>query len=237
MANEATPAETRERPGCVLGIAFGLFLLVGLATYLWLPRSEPRDGTALLSAWFASPPGAPFEVRDAGKLMGGQEVVQLVDASAAPEAPRRETAEKEKAQPGAESRVDWARVEKGPAERPPRTLTFVRTPGGQARSERARLFSERLALGRVDDLGPQGGRIVLELGTLSLEGWSPAYVIERDFEAGGTFRDVARVDLTRAAAPGVTTEPDFLVLNAIWSRSEPCSKRVLESLVGSLGPR
>jgi hypothetical protein len=221
-ADAGSPVE-RERPGCVLGIALGLAVLIGLCWFLVTPKTEARDGAQLLAAWFREPPAAPFEVRDAGKLMGGEEVVQLADALAAEERPRAEPTAPDGPGP---RKVDWARVERGPADRPPRTLTFVRFPQERAAAEKKRLFSDTLAIGRLDEIGPGGGRMVLELGTLALAGRSPAYVVEREFERGGTFRDIVRVDLS--------AEGDTLVLNAIWSRSEPYSKRRLEELVAGL---
>lgn len=173
-------------------------------------------------------------MRDAARLMGGEEVVQLVNGGAGEERPRSEPQKQDPAGTRGEAeasssgpgRVDWAKVEQGPVEQPPRTLTLVRYPEERAAAERRRLFSEKLTLGSLDEIGPEGGRMVLELGTLDLAGWTPAFVQEREFEAGGTFRDVVRVDLTRAG--------DVVVLNAVWSRSEPFSRSALKGLLASL---
>jgi hypothetical protein len=223
-----------ERPGCVLGIALGLLVLGGLITWVALPKTQKLDGTALFAAWFSTPPPEPFAVRDAARLMGGEEVVQLVNGGAGEERPRSEPQKQDPAGTRGEAeasssgpgRVDWAKVEQGPVEQPPRTLTLVRYPEERAAAERRRLFSEKLTLGSLDEIGPEGGRMVLELGTLDLAGWTPAFVQEREFEAGGTFRDVVRVDLTRAG--------DVVVLNAVWSRSEPFSRSALKGLLASL---
>jgi hypothetical protein len=68
--------------------------------------------------------------------------------------------------------------------------------------------------------------MVLELGTLSFGDANPAYVLERLFEPGGTFKDIARVDLSSAQKG--------LIVNAEWSRSEPFSKSRLQALLDSL---
>jgi hypothetical protein len=214
----------REKPGCVLGIAFGILLLGSLVAWLVLPKTEARDGAVLFQQWFASAPPAPYEVSDAGKLMGGEEVVKLVDSGAGEERPRIEPTSAKSSKETV--RVDWARVEQGPAGRRPRTVTLVRYPEERARVELKRLFSEKLAPGRLDEIGSGGGRLVLEVGTLDLEGRNAAFVLEREFERGGTFRDIARVDLSK--------DGDALVVNAVWSRSEPFSKQALAALLAGL---
>ncbi|HUR29557.1 MAG TPA: hypothetical protein VM509_15310 [Planctomycetota bacterium] len=215
----------RERPGCVLGIALGIMVLGSLIALLWLPRTEKRDGALLLRTWLGiEAPPAGYEVRDAQKFIGGEEVVQLVNAGVPAEKPR---AEPEKPKPGVPmERVDWARLALGPADRDPLTLLFVHYPAERARGELGRLFSEKLSVGRLDEISPGGGRMVLELGTLTVGDTSPAYVLERVFEPGGTFKDIARVDFSSAEKG--------LIVNAEWSRSEPFSKSRLQALLGTL---
>jgi hypothetical protein len=224
MAAPPSPG-AREKPGCVLGIAFGLLVLGSLVAWLVLPKTEKRDGAELMTAWFGRQAPAPYEIGDAGKLMGGEEVVQLQDVTAGEESPRV-TPPEPAAGATPEKRVDWAKLAQGPADRPPRSLTFVRYPAERAKSELKRLFSEDLAIGRLEEIGEGGGRMVLELGTLSLGDRHPAFVFEREFERGGTFRDVVRVDLSK--------DGDALVVNAVWSRSEPFAKGRLEALLGEL---
>lgn len=220
----------RERPGCVIGIALGIMVIGSLIALLCLPRTEKRDGALLLRQWLgveALP--ANFEVRYGQKFIGGEEVVQLANAAATAEAPLPAPKPPQNTVGDASKpmeRVDWGRVAMGAADRPPLTLLFVHYPAERSKGELGRLFSDKLMVGKLDEISPGGGRMVLELGTLNLGDASPAYVFERVFEAGGTFKDIVRVDLSSAEKG--------LIVYAEWSRSEPFSKTRLESLLGSL---
>jgi len=229
MEARAEGAVVRERPGCVLGIAFGIMVLGSLIAFLWLPRTEKRDGGQLIEAWIgARELPAGYEIREAAKLIGGQEVVKLANAAAPAEKPRAAGAKPAKGA-GPMPRVDWGRVAMGAPDQAPLTLLFVHYPENRSKSELARLFSEKLSVGRLDEIPESGGRMLLELGTLAWEGANPAYVLERNFEVGGTFKDIVRVNLSNVE-PG-------LVLNAEWSRSEPFSKARLQAVLDALRRR
>jgi hypothetical protein len=221
---------SREHPGCVLGIALGLLILGCAIAWILLPKAEPRDGALLLREFLGleSVPAA-YQVVDAAKLTGGEEVVQLLSSAAPPERELAKPAPIEASptpQGSPPARVDWSRIEPGASDQPPRTLLFVRYPKERGKREIQRLFSAVLQPGGLEELGPQGGRIVLQVGTLRWSDEDRAFVLEREFERGGTFRDMARVDLS---APELA-----LIVKADWARSEPFSKARLEETLATL---
>ncbi len=227
MVVESQKTPGRERPGCVLGIAFGLLVLGSIVAWIVLPKTEPRDGAQLFQTWFGAAvlPG-DYAIRDAAKLMGGEEVVQCLDNTAEPERARIAVQSKAK---GDESKVDWERIDKGPVDRWPRALVFVSYPKDRAQKELNRLFDAKLSVGSFAEVPSKGGRMVLELGTLAVGERFLAYVVEREFEPGGTFKDVARLNLSKPE--------DALIVNAAWSRSEPYSKPRLQELAQALAER
>jgi len=215
----------RERPGCVIGIALGLLILGSTIAWITLPKTEARDGAQLMAAWFgaqAVPPG--YTIEDARKLMGGEEVVKLLDGEAGAE---RELLALEPAGPDSGKQpIAWERIEVGAGDTRPRWLMFVRYPDDSGKSQVSRLFAADLLPGRIQDIGPQGGRMLLETGTLKWGERDAAYVLEREFERGGTFRDIVRVNLA--------SEADPLILHASWGRSLPFSKARLEAVIETL---
>ena len=210
-------------------------IVVAALALLWLPRTEARDGAKLLAAWIGMHQLPPeFQIRDAAKLIGGEEIVQLVRVAAAPE---REPQPK-----GA--RVDWSKVIQGAADQLPRAMLFVSYPKERGASELERLFPEKLVVGKLENVGVRGGKLVLEIGSLWPGESTTSYIVERNFELGGTFKDVVRVNLTdvsngliahtASARPEIAAKSEFsggLVLHAEWSRSEPFSKNRLQSLL------
>lgn len=217
----------RERPGCVIGIALGLLILGSTIAWITLPKTEPRDGAQLMEAWFGAgrmPQG--YSLEDARKLMGGEEVVKLVDGEAPDE---RELAATGPEQQGSdEKQVEWDRIEIGESDTRPRWLMFVRYPSDKGKSQVNRLFAADLKPGRIQDIGSQGGRMLLETGTLKWGDLDPAFVLEREFERGGTFRDIVRVNLSSASSP--------LILHASWGRSLPFAKARLQAVLDALKP-
>jgi hypothetical protein len=222
MSDPKPTSSIGERPGCVIGIALGILILGSIIAWIALPKTEARDGAQLMATWFAGE-GLPegYAIDDARKLMGGEEVVKLLDTSSGEEAARKPAPSSTDETP-----LEWGRVELGAHEQAPRWLMFVRYPLERGDADIRRLFAANLKLGRPDEIGKQGGRMLLEIGTLKWGAQDPAFVLERDFEAGGTFHDVVRVNLS------TPTEP--LILHAQWSRSQPFSKARLEALLATL---
>ncbi len=223
MGNEHEGKVIRERPGCVIGVALGIMLVVSAVAFLLLPKTEARDGAKLLETWLGVqqlPQG--FEIRDAAKFMGGEEVVKLANTAAAAEQPRTHAPTPAKGADG-ETQVDWSKVIAGAADQLPRALIFVHFPKAQNAGELERLFSDKLVVGKLADIGDRGGQVILEIGTLPFGDSNPAYVLERNFEPGGTFKDVARVNMSNIS--------EGLMVDAEWSRSEAFSKSRLQLLL------
>ncbi len=222
MGDDDRQPPVREHPGFVLGIALCILVLGSLVAWICLPKGEARDGAKLFEAWFgAGALPAEFSVAEARKLMGGEEVLRLLRSNAAPEREKAPAAAK-----GNDTRVDWTQVEQGASDQLPLSIIFVEYPKERAKDELGRLFSEKLQPGKLDEIGTSGGRLVLEIGTLSWGERSAAFVVEREFEPGGTFRDSARINLSKADGA--------LIASASWARSEPFSKSRLQALLGSL---
>lgn len=218
--DSATSAKPPERVGCVLGIALGLLCLGSLVWFIVLPKAEPRDGVQLLRDWFAlEAPPEGLEIGNAGKLMGGEEVLQLRATRAEPEAAKPAAPSSSPQEPPR----DWGALPEGPKDREPRHWMFVTYPANGGRSRVQGLFRADLAPGRPDEVGSRGGRMIREVGTIDWHGAPAAFVLEREFEAGGSFRDLVRVDLSR--------NDRWRIAHVTWSRGEPFSKpRLIEGL-------
>jgi hypothetical protein len=212
----------------VLGIAIGLFLLLGLLGALTTKETSPVDGGALLTEWFGmtSPPGS-YEVAEAVRRRGRFEVL-LADPEAPEEAPKREP---EKNEEGELAEVDWTSLPIGPEGSPPVEVLVLHWPSlRSAAGELERLFGrpERERGGDEDEIeivafGPEGGRAVLDSGRLPWGEYAVMYVHERELESGGTFRDVIRANLA--------LEDSASVVFARWARGVPGSKeRMIELL-------
>jgi len=120
----------REHWGAVVGIAFGLLLLLALVSLLQFQRAGATDGAALLEQWF-----------EVGELPSGLAVAGAADLP--------------DPIPG---RVDWARIETGPEHQPPREVLVVRYPPFPARSQLRRLFlSDEIRRATTTGWGPRGG--------------------------------------------------------------------------------
>ena len=222
MAEGKQAAAVRERPGFVVGIALGILVLGSLVAWMCLPKGEPRDGAKLFEAWFG-PAAIPadFSVAEARRLMGGEEVLRLSRSNGAPEREKKVAVAK-----ASGAHADWANVERGAEDQLPLSIIFVQYPKSRANDELSRLFLEKLQPGRIDEIGTSGGRLLLEIGTLPWGDRSAAFVVEREFEAGGTFSDNARINLSKP--------DDALIASAVWARSEPFSKNRMQALLSGL---
>ncbi len=132
-------------------------------------------------------------------------------------------------------RFDWSAIAIGPEGSPPSEGMLVTWPLAAARAQLESLFSVRAAgtsenlreqsrgLDPLAGLGPEGGRRVLASGRLEWGEFEAPYVHERKFEAGGTFVDTLRINLSG--------EREALVLFLRWPRGLPASQeRALELL-------
>ena len=229
----------REHWGAVVGVALGLLLLFALVFQIQFQRAGAVDGGALLEQWFevgelpfglvvgeAAQLPDPIPGRDL--ILGGRRAVRLVSPDAAAEDPRKPPA---KAEDGELERVDWARLESGPEDQPPREVLVVRYPAFQAPSQLRRLFlsSDDDSDSGDDEVGPEGGSVTLERDRVRWGDFEARAIHERELESGGTFRDTMRVNLALG--------DQAVVLFARWSRGQPASKKRLEQLLAGLTAR
>jgi hypothetical protein len=216
-----------------------MLLALGAAWMGLIHRKEgPIDGAACLREWFAvaaAPEG--FRLERAARQSDGARQVLLSRLDAEDEPPRkRDESRAGEGEVGAGHSFDWHALPQGRAGTPPRQILLVGYPADRAKSLE-RLFraegsgeglppsSEALA---GEPIKSTGGKRVLERGTLSWGEFAAPFVHEREYEAGGTFRDVVRVNLSRQERP--------LVLAASWTRGAPASKERLEGLLAILPP-
>ncbi len=224
MAGNDREPVARERPGYVLGIALCILVLGSVVAWICLPKGEARDGAKLFESWFGSSAmPADFRIAEARRLMGGEEVLRLLRSNATPEREKRKALAEAK---GNDARIDWARLEKGASDQFPLSILIVAYPKERAKDELGRLFFEKRQIGQLNEVGNMGGRMLLEVGTIPWGDQLAAFVVEREFESGGTFRDVARINLSKT--------DEALIASAGWARSEPFSKNRLQTLLERL---
>lgn len=225
----APAPQTPERVGRVLGVAGALVALLGAVYVLATQTTRAVDARETLAAWFEPRelPGG-LTLAEAQVLPRGDRTVRLARSDAQPE-PARNAAEESAETPQSE-RFDWSSVRVGPSDTVPREVLVVELPLELAADELKALFLGGVELrGDWKSVPRNGGRRVLDRGTLPWGELNAPYVIEREFEPGATFRDVLRVNLTRERTP--------LVLFARWSRGDPASKVRAEELLAALPPR
>jgi hypothetical protein len=204
-------------------------------------RARSLEPGTLFERWF-EPAELPFDLVpvEAARQPGGETLLRLSDPDAPPEAPRTPPARGAPPAP-----VDWAALETGPEGTPPTEALLVTWPLRVAERQLDSLFS---ASGRpmpggggrggrwgpsgggggdpLSGLGSQGGRRVLERGALPWGRLEAPYVLERSFEAGGTFVDTLRANLSTAREP--------LVLFLRWPRGLPASTERATELLATL---
>jgi hypothetical protein len=215
--------------GAVWVAALSLLVLGGLAWALATASTHAVDARETLERWFdvrELPEG--LVIAEAQVLPRGDVAVRLERPGAAPEAPRAEAP----ADTGASKfePYDWSSVPIGPPDSAPLEVVIVELPIAQAAADIKSLFEGGQALGGDWKSVPaRGGKRVLDRGTLPWGSYAAPYVIEREFESGGSFRDVLRVNLSRERSPRI--------LIARWSRGFPASTARVEALLAALPPR
>lgn len=216
-------------------------LLLGLAAAwigLFHRKEGAIDGSACLREWFAAgaaPEG--FRLERAARQSDGARQVLLSRIDAEDEPPRKRAEDREDdGGDGAGKPFDWSAIPMGPSGTQPREILLVGYPADRAKSIERLFRSEGPSEGQPrsaealagERIGSKGGKRVLERGTLSWGEFAAPFVHEREYEAGGTFRDVVRVNLSRQGRP--------LVLAASWTRGSPASKQRLEGVLAVLPP-
>lgn len=245
------------RAGLVLACTAGFVLLAGAVGLLATQSTRAVDPQATLAQWFeVGELPAGLEPVEAQVLARGDVVVRLehellhcpdpdCDSSGdcehfAParegrsvtspdpygeEAPRNEPEEGKESEP-----FDWSTVPMGAAGSAPREVIVAEIPLEHARAELQQLFEfgQDLA-GDWKSVPRSGGKRVLERGRLDWGELAAPFVLEREFENGGTFRDTLRVNLSSATTARI--------LVARWSRGFPASRAPVQVLIAALRPR
>jgi hypothetical protein len=225
MSDPIVDGPRRAGAGTIVGVALVLMLLSALAAFLIISRGGPIDGAAQLESVFGVRSiGAGYEVTFARKMPGGTSLITFEDRAAAPEVEMKPA--DPNAKPVKDERFDWSRVPIPAATARPRQVTFHFPEAGESHDAVAEFFRnvERRSL---EDLGPDGGKVTIETGKLAWRGFDAAWLHERGFEKGGTFRDAMRVDLSLEKQP--------CVMVAVWPRGETASKAALEQVLDALG--
>jgi hypothetical protein len=226
----APPAAEHERTRVVLGAVAALALLAGAAWWMAAPRAHSLDAPTTYAAWF-EPRELPFGLRaaQAEKLARGDVLLRFEREGLEPEAPRvtpPEPAEPPKPGGGEMPQFDWSKVDWGTAGQPPREVVIASLPLTHAKADLDTLFKDGLEFrGDFGALHP-GAKRVLGHGVAPWGELDCPWVHEREFELGGTFRDVIRVNLSRGRDPRV--------LIARFGRGEPASIPPVEALLAAL---
>lgn len=221
VSAEPAPGARSAGAGVIVGVALALMLGSALVAFLIMSRGGPIDGAALLQETFGVRTiGDGFVIVDAREVPSGTRIVVLEDSLAPPE-----PAVTVPAQSSGAARIDWKRVVIPPAaSRPRRVLfTFPKESGGAAVVD---AFFETPEWKDVDDLGSQGGKVVITSEKIAWHGFDARWVHERAFEPGGSFRDAVRANVSLEKRPCVMT--------ATWTRGQAASKETLQQILGAL---
>jgi hypothetical protein len=216
----------------VLATAAAIALLAALAWIIASQRTRTVDGVELLGEWFAVG-DLPFGlvIAEGAITPRGDGVVRLAVPDAPAETPKNVVPPVEPPKPGeVRPRVDWSKAPTGPPDTPPVEVIVTRFPVVAAKTELDAMFRSGQELrGDFKSIGDMGGRRILDRDELPWGNFEAAYVHEREFEPGLTFRDVMRVNLSREHEP--------CVLLARWPRGMPASKARVAELLAVLVPR
>jgi hypothetical protein len=219
----ARPESTRV----VLWVTLAVCALAGAIYTMATQTTHALEARAELARWFELrdlPAG--FELCDAQRLPRGDVTVRFELTGAGVEAPRVPVVEVE----GPKQPFDWSTVAVGESGTEPREVLIAELPLASADDELRELFQGGMNLnGDWKSVPREGGKRVLDRGTLPWGPYAAPYVVEREFESGATFRDFVRVDLSRPKLPRIFV--------ARWSRGFPASKGRVEELLKSFPPR
>jgi hypothetical protein len=224
--SEPSVSPERERVGPVLLIALGLFVLIGAVGFLMWERSKSVDARETLTSWFVAD-ALPFGLVpvESAELAIGDRILRLAPADGIVE-PERKTPDPAAAKPGG-APFDWTKLELRPSGDAPCEVFVVRYAPGSGKQALKALFDPVAQTGGM--IPATGGRAVLDRGDVTWREWSAPYVLEREYEAGGTARDTVRVNLTR----GETAQVCF----ARFPRGSTGSPKKVEELLAALAPK
>jgi hypothetical protein len=223
--------------GRTLAVALGLAVFVALGWILARGAvvSSGVPAASALADWLEIDP-LPFALEpDSALRRGGALHVRWIDPDAPPEPPRAEPPKEERAPKDgphpAPKDFDWSSIPVGPEGTPPVEVLVVRYPEGSGE-----LVEPLFAPPPVSEdgqsgiavIGPDGGKVTMDSGRLRWGEFEVAFVHERELEAGGTFRDIVRANLSLPGRP--------LVLYARWPRGLPASQERLVELLAAFRP-
>ncbi len=227
LAGDTRP--THARTTHVLGALGAVVVLIASLWWMANPRAHSLDPRAAFEERF-EPRELPagWRVAQAEQLARGDVVLVLEREGLTPEPPK---AEAPKRVEGAESpRLDWSRVEWGAPGAAPREVAIVDLSLQSARSDLERLVRGGFEFdGQWNSIPLDGGKRILRRDLLAWREFACAAVLEREFEAGGTFRDVVRVNLSRPGQPRLVT--------ARFGRGVTGSFEPVAELLAALEPR
>lgn len=232
------PTPKREHAGCTLGMALGIALLVSLVAGIVALKTRVADGQRLFAEWF-EPGTLPFDFEVAGATieLRGEQVVLLTrpdmpEEAAKAEQPEQKKRDRDEDKLQAPELYDWSKIATGPTGTPPVKVVLIGYPDELADSELEGLFgfsSDDEREIEITDVGPSGGRVTMDRGRLDWGPYSTRYVVDRELEWGGTFRDVARVNLTLPGRP--------CAMFVLWPRGFPASLERVSDLLAALVPQ
>ncbi len=227
LAGDAKP--THARTTHVLGALGALALLVASLWWMATTRAQALDpGAAFEERFEPRELPAGWKLAQAQELARGDVVLVFEREGLAPEPPK---AEAPKRVEGSEQpRFDWSRVEWGQSGAAPREIALIDLPLHSAKDDLERLVRGGYEFnGEWNSIPSEGGKRILRRDLVPWGELECAAVLEREFEAGGTFRDVVRVNLSRAGQPRL--------LSARFGRGFAGSFEPVAEFLAALEPR
>lgn len=229
-SGDSTGAPGNSGAFVIVLVALGLMALAGIVAFLFFAGGRSFDGLQLMQERLGvRDVGEGFAVAEARAVPLGSRIVvwkdrRLADEVEPPVAPASEPAAAGSQAP----KFDWKAVVIPPATTGPRTLYFVFPPD----LERGRTAIDETLGGigwtDLDDLGRDGGRVLVAREKSAWRGYDASWVHVREFQRGGGFRDSMQVDLSLPQSP--------CLLTATWTRGEAASRASLEALLARLTP-
>lgn len=225
----AEPPATHARTTHVLGALGALALLIASLWWMATPSARSLDPLAAFEERF-EPRELPagWKVARADLLARGDVVLLLEREGLEPEPPKAETPERKE---GSEQpRFDWSRVDWGPSGAAPREVAIIDLPLHSAKDDLEQLLRGGFEFsGDFKSIPFEGAKRVLRRDLVDWGEFECAAVLEREFEGGGTFRDVVRVNLSRPGQPRLLT--------ARFGRGVAGSFEPIAELLAALEPR
>lgn len=228
----APSAGSSRGVGAVLGVTFGLALIVACVVFVLWQKSGGIDGDARMRAAFdVSALPYHLHVVNAARLFFGAETVVLADLQAQPEpGPQpvpKPAPESDASKTPVWKSFDWSKLPLGEV-RPPLRVSLMWYPPA-AGDEQIREQFVSAWRSPVRDIGEAGGLAELETGTLVWGEYAPQYFHQRLFEPGRTFCDSLHVNLS---TPG-----QYCVMVVTWPRNSPGTKDHALEILKALRPK